>query len=68
LLNEETMVYPPLGRSKEKTALVNSVMESLTNLLPGDNFLKRDIDSKNGFLIGKGLYFLCVLSISFLPE
>lgn len=43
----------PLTRSKDEMVLVNCVIDTLLNLLPGGNFLKRDIDSGAGFIIGK---------------
>lgn len=51
-LKAEHVPEVSLARSKDKAVLVNCVMETLLNLLPGENFLKKDVDSGAGFLIG----------------
>lgn len=51
-LNANQVPEVALTRPKDKLTLVNCVMDSLLNLLPGENFLKRDINSGAGFIIG----------------
>ncbi|KAL1132261.1 hypothetical protein AAG570_010218, partial [Ranatra chinensis] len=54
LLKEDSEVNRlTLVRTKGKQTLVKSVMDSLSSLLPSSNFLKINVDSGMGFLIGE---------------
>lgn len=53
LLQDPTTFEVPLIRSKEKEILVNSVLETLTNLFPSSSYLKTNIDTEMGFILGR---------------
>ncbi|GLH05124.1 Uncharacterized protein GBIM_10735 [Gryllus bimaculatus] len=51
LLADSSSLQFPLQRSREKQILVDSVVDSLTNLLPKPTYLRTNINSGHGFLI-----------------
>lgn len=42
-----------LSRTKEKQTVVASVLDAMSNLLPSSQYIKTNIDTGMGFLIGK---------------
>lgn len=48
---DPTTISLPLVRTKDKQALVASVFDALSNLVPSGTHLKADVDSEMGFLI-----------------
>ncbi|KAF4518853.1 hypothetical protein B566_EDAN006704 [Ephemera danica] len=52
LMEDPASLGVTLTRSKNKEQLVQSVLETLTNLLPSATYLKSSVDSGMGFLIG----------------
>lgn len=42
----------PMVRTKEKQLLVSSVLDALATILPSPSYLKNNIDTGMGFLIG----------------
>jgi hypothetical protein len=43
----------PLVRSRDKQLLVASVLDSFSNLLPSATYLRTNIDTGMGFLLGR---------------
>jgi len=49
-----------LMKSKEKRALMKTMMDALSTMFPSANFVKTDVNTNLGFIIGKLNHYICV--------
>lgn len=55
---QSDVIETKIQRTKEKTEMVNSIIDTLKNLIQGENYLRVNVNTNLGFFIGMPIIYI----------